>query len=159
LSEDALTAERRAAVAKAVKTRITELRWSVRGVKQRSGLSENTIWAVIRATGHPRKPTLVALSAVLGWDPLYLVNIADGKAAENVTIESLMHAFSKLTADMDRLTDEIRRGRSENRHPHRPDGPVEGKEGSDRHLTAVSRSPAPGRFPPGNDPRLPASAV
>jgi hypothetical protein len=93
LSEDALTAQRRAAVAEVVKARMAELGLSLTALVELSGLSINTVKDVIRPTGNPNKSTLVALSAVLGWAPQYLDDIAHGEAAANVTSEVLLDAL------------------------------------------------------------------
>jgi hypothetical protein len=114
LSEDALTAERRAAVAEVVKARIAELRSSIPELTERSGLSEKTINDVIKATGNPNKSTLVALSAVLGWVPQYLDDIAHGRAARNATSKVLLGALHvsmgrSLKADIAALAEDLAR--------------------------------------------------
>jgi hypothetical protein len=108
-----LTAQHWAAVAEAVWARIADLQWSVRRVGQLSGLSVNTIQGVLHASGHPNKSTLVALSAVLEWDPQHLSGIAHGRAA-NVPRETslaslLVKQIRGLRADLARLTESTRR--------------------------------------------------
>jgi hypothetical protein len=115
--EDALAAERRAAVAEAVKARMAELRLSVHGLSKLSGLAVNTIKGVITTTGTPTTGTLVVLSAVLEWDPQHLLNIVSGRADANVTRESLLAALlaklgteeAGLRAAIAALTDDVRR--------------------------------------------------
>jgi lambda repressor-like predicted transcriptional regulator len=111
LPEKTLTGEHQRAVADAVWARLADLQWSVRRLGQLSGLSVNTIKGVLHAKGHPHKSTLVALSAVLGWDPQHLSGIAHGKAPANLTRESLLllKQICGLRADIAGLTEGTRR--------------------------------------------------
>ena len=110
--EDALTAERRAAVAKVVWARIADLRWSISRLGKLSGLSVNTIQGVLHATGRPHKSTLVALSAVLGLDSQHLSDIADGRSSANAT-PLLEKQIYGLRADIAGLTEGTRRTSTE----------------------------------------------
>jgi transcriptional regulator with XRE-family HTH domain len=114
LSEDALTAQHRAAVAEVVKARMAELGLSQNAVAELTGLSVNTVKGVTRPAGNPTTSTLVALSAVLGWAPQYLGDIAHGRAAGNATDEVMLDALlvtlaSGLRADMAGLAEGVRR--------------------------------------------------
>jgi transcriptional regulator with XRE-family HTH domain len=111
-AEDALTAERRAAVAKVVWARIADLRLSINRLGKLSGLSVNTIQGVLRATGRPHKATLVALSAVLGLDPQHLSDIANGRTSANAT-SLLEKQIYRLRADIAGLTEGTRRSSTE----------------------------------------------
>jgi hypothetical protein len=77
-----------------------------------SGLSVNTVRGVTDASGKYTKSTLVALSAVLDWDPQHLDNILHGKADKNVTAESsvktrLAELARRLTEVAHKLAAEI----------------------------------------------------
>jgi hypothetical protein len=114
LSGEALSAERRAAAAEVVKARMAELRLSIPELTELSGLSDNTIKDVIKATGNPNKSTLVALSAVLGWAPQYLDDIVHGRAARTATSEVLLDALfvslvSGLRPDIAALAEDLGR--------------------------------------------------
>jgi transcriptional regulator with XRE-family HTH domain len=114
LSEEALTAEHRAAVAEVVKARMTELGLSQTALAELSGLSVNTVKGVIRPTGNPTKSTLGALAAVLGWAPQYLDDIAHGGVADNapsdVLLDTLLvNLMSGLRADMAGLSESVHR--------------------------------------------------
>lgn len=114
LSEEALTAERRTAVAEVVKARMAELHWSIPELTDLSGVSVNTVKDIIKATGNPNKSTLVALSAVLGWAPQYLDDIVHGRAARNATSEILLGALlvnlvSGMRADLAAFAEDVGR--------------------------------------------------
>lgn len=72
------------AVTAAVIRQMDALRISTAELRRRSGLSETTIRGVTQGTGKPRRSTLVAISAVLGWPYDYLDNILLGEPQKNV---------------------------------------------------------------------------
>ena len=112
LANDAVTAEGRAEVARAVNARVSQLRLPAAELARLSGLSVNTVRGVTDGSGNYTKSTLVALSSVLDWDPQHLDNILHGKADKNVTTESsvktrLAELARKLTEAAHRLAAEI----------------------------------------------------
>jgi transcriptional regulator with XRE-family HTH domain len=69
-----------AAVAAAVRKRMTALKITTAGLSRDIGLSEATIRSIRAGTASPRPDTLVRLSKGLGWPGGYLKDVAAGKA-------------------------------------------------------------------------------
>jgi transcriptional regulator with XRE-family HTH domain len=101
----------RQAVSAAVTERMRELGLTVAEINRRTGLSETTIYAVILIKGQPTKSTLALLSAVLDWRIPHLYNILQGRADENIVIESPLEKdlaqLARKLADIDTLRGDV----------------------------------------------------
>lgn len=108
MSKDAPTAESRAEVARVVNARVAELRLSTAELARLSGLAVNTVRGVREARGKYTKSTLVALSAVLGWDPQHLDRIFHGETQKNATAgSSLRSHLAELTRRLTELSTQL----------------------------------------------------
>jgi transcriptional regulator with XRE-family HTH domain len=110
LSKDAPTAKGRAKVANLVKARMKERGLRPAELARLSGLTVNTINGVTDATGNSTKSTLVALAAVLEWNPQYLYNTvcdiaSDSKSPLEAHLANLVNGLAEIGA----LRTDIRR--------------------------------------------------
>lgn len=96
---DKPTTEGRSAAGKAAAERMHELGLSIAELARRSGFSANTIRGMTQGTGRHHKSVWVAISAVLGFEPDYLVNILNGEVDRNDTAEVTLEAHLEKLAE------------------------------------------------------------
>jgi hypothetical protein len=100
---------------------MSELRLSYAQLAQRTGLSETTIRYIGQPGTTRTRSVLVALSAVLGWQPDHLANILDGHpgsnapALQDALLETLNEKVGKLKTDLRAIETLVDRLRSEHR--------------------------------------------
>jgi hypothetical protein len=104
-------AEDWAAVAHAVRERMSELRMSKAALARETGLSETTIRYLGRSPRGHRRSVLVAISAVLRWRYDHLTNILHGQPEKNTPARTVAQASLQrlLRAHLGPLASEISR--------------------------------------------------